>query len=157
MKRLLLRLATFYLSWLGMLAVHELGHVMHAILSNGRVIGISFPPLGFSQTFVDPNPHAQFVAWGGPVWGTALPVCILLVWLVVRRRAPVLLWFFTGFCLVCNGAYIGLGWLKRSGDAHDLMREGASLATLILFGVVCVISGLICWHRIPSSWWRLRG
>ena len=156
MKRFVIRALVFYLSWLGMLAVHEVGHILHAKLSGGRVIGISFPLLGFSQTFVDPNPHAQFVAWGGPVWGCVLPALLLAGLLTFRRKAPLVWWFFTGFCLICNGAYIGLGWLKKSGDAHDLVREGAPLPALIMFGVVCFVGGLICWHQIPSTWWRMR-
>src|SRR5205085_1520421 len=102
-----------------------------------------------------PNPHAQFVAWGGPVWGCLLPLLVLLASLALRRRAAVVVWFFTGFCLICNGAYIGLGWMKRSGDAHDLIREGAPLPALIAFGIACFISGLCLWHQIPSRWWRL--
>jgi mannose/fructose/N-acetylgalactosamine-specific phosphotransferase system component IIC len=156
MKRLLIRLVVLYLSWLGMLAVHELGHVIHAMVSRGRVTATSFPLLGFSQTFVDPNPHPQFVAWGGPVWGCLLPVLGLVVCLALRRKVAVMVWFFTGFCLICNGAYIGLGWMKQSGDAHDLIREGAPVATLIAFGVIGFVGGLFCWHQIPSHWWRMR-
>src|SRR5689334_670919 len=110
MKRSLLRLVALYFSWLGMLAVHELGHVVHAALSGGRVIRISFPLLGFSQTFVDPNPHPQFVAWGGPIWGSLLPVLALFVSMALRKKKLIVAWFLTGFCLICNGAYIGLGW-----------------------------------------------
>jgi len=139
-----------------MLAVHELGHILHALASGGRVIHVSFPPFGFSQTFVDPNPHPLIVAWGGPMWGVCLPALMLLVVRVLLRRVPKLLWFFTGFCLIANGAYIGLGWMKSSGDAHDLMRSGAPLYTLILFGVVTFASGLLCWHQIPSASWRMK-
>jgi hypothetical protein len=142
-----------YLAWLGMLAVHELGHVIHAVSSGGRVVRVSFPLLGFSQTFVDPNPHPLLVAWGGPIWGAALPAIFLLA-ARMARRVTSLSRFFAGFCLISNGAYIGLGWLKRSGDAHDLARLGTPIVVLILFGVLCCAAGLFCWHRIPSKWWR---
>ncbi len=139
-----------------MLAVHELGHALNALMSGGQVVRVSFPLLGFSQTFIHPNLHPQFVVWGGPGWGVGIPTLVLLTWRVTRRRVPVLMWFFTGFCLIANGAYIGLGWMKQSGDAHDLVREGAPLFTLIFFGLICFVGGLICWHQIPSPRWRGR-
>jgi hypothetical protein len=153
-RRLAIAAIILYLSWLGMLATHELGHVIHAQLSGGHTIAISFPLAGFSQTFVDPNPHPQFVAWGGPLWGVAIPSLLVATLKIIRRRVPSILWFFAGFCLIPNGAYIGLGWMKRSGDAHDLVRDGAPLFTLILFGVVCFVAGLLFWHQIPSERWR---
>ncbi|HEV3344814.1 MAG TPA: M50 family metallopeptidase [Pirellulales bacterium] len=52
-------------AWLGMTALHELGHVLNAWLSGGRVVGLELPPRGLGHTQVSPNPHPQFVAWGG--------------------------------------------------------------------------------------------
>jgi hypothetical protein len=148
LKRAIFILPVIYLSWIAMLAVHEFGHVIHAWLSGGHVTDISFPLLGFSQTFVDPNPHPLIVAVGGPLWGAAIPTLIIVSLLCVRRKPPEILWFFTGFCLISNGAYIGLGWLKNSGDAHDMARQGMPIFIIIVFGAVCTAGGLLCWHQI---------
>src|SRR5215471_11271445 len=98
--------STVVFSWLAMQAVHEFGHVVHAWTSGGRVERIVLHPLEISRTDVAPNPHPQFVAWGGPVWGSLIPLGIhgLLQWRGWTRA-----WlsaFFAGFCLTANGAYL---------------------------------------------------
>src|SRR3954470_2479273 len=106
-----------YATWLGMMAVHEAGHVLHARVSGGVVDRVHIPLLGFSQTFYAVNPKPAFVAWGGAVWGCVIPLLLLAIFTLtpqaVRRAAQ----FFAGFCLVANGAYLGVGWSVRSGDA----------------------------------------
>ena len=71
-------------AWWIMLETHELGHVLSAALSGGQVKHVSLPVVGISRTDVEPNPRPQFVAWGGALWGVALP---LAAWLAVRRWA----------------------------------------------------------------------
>jgi hypothetical protein len=63
---------------------------------------------------------------------------------------PDALRFFSGFCLIANGTYIGVGWIWRSGDAGDLMRLATPRGAMVAFGVVCVVAGLAQWHR--TSW-----
>ncbi len=136
-----------YGSWLGMLALHELGHVAHAVLSGGRVAGIVFPLVGFSQTIVHPNPRPLFVVWGGPVWGALLPVMACAVIRFTRVGVPQVLRFFAGFCLIANGAYVGAGWLTRAGDAGDMMDHGTPVPVMVVFGTACIAAGLYAWHR----------
>ena len=66
--------ATCCLSWLAMMALHEFGHMLHAWLSGGHVAKVVLHPLAISRTDVSPNSHPLFVVWGGPVWGTVLPL-----------------------------------------------------------------------------------
>ena len=139
-----------YFAWLLMLALHECGHILHAWLSGGRVVKVSLPLLGFSQTIVHPNPREHFVVWGGPVWGALAPLLACAVFVCIRRRVPNVLRFFAGFCLIANGAYIGAGWVTRAGDAGDLLRLGTPVWYLIAFGIVCATSGLLLWHK--TSW-----
>ncbi|HQL53817.1 MAG TPA: hypothetical protein PLQ87_03855, partial [Phycisphaerae bacterium] len=116
-KRVVLVGAVLYGSWLGMMSVHEAGHVLHARITGGKVSRVAIPLWGFSRTDVTPNPHPLFVAWGGPLWGCLLPTVILGATRVARmpdRRLPL---FFAGFCLVANGAYLALGLPARAGDA----------------------------------------
>jgi hypothetical protein len=141
---LLLALAA-YPAWLTMSAVHEGGHVLHASLSGGRVERVYLPLTDFSRTALAVNPHPLFVACGGPLWGCLIPLALLAAAHAAHRAvAPARL--FAGFCLICNGAYIGLGPTMTAGDGHDLLRHGAPTATLILFGVAAVTTGLFLWH-----------
>src|SRR5687768_14663919 len=93
-KAIGLAVLALYGSWVGMMATHELGHVMHAVASGGRVVDVSLPPIGVSQTIVHPNPQEYFVVWGGPLWGAGLPCIAAAVVRVVRKRVPAILTFF---------------------------------------------------------------
>ncbi len=152
-------LCILYGSWMGMLAVHELGHVLHAWASGGTVARVVLPPLGFSRTDVNTT-SPGFVAWGGPVWGTLLPLGALGVAQRSRLRSrPAfrrLALFFAGFCLIANGAYLAFGSFFDAGDTLDLLRDGTPRWTLIAFGCLTIPAGLYCWHRLgprmgPSS------
>lgn len=135
-------------SWLGMMIVHEAGHVLHAWLSGGTVTRVVLGPLIISRTDVQPNPHPLFEVWGGPVWGCLIPV---VVWLIARWRSvswAYLAAFFAGFCLIANGCYLGVGVFDRVGDAGDLLRHGGAAWTLILFGIAAVVSGLWLWNGL---------
>tara|TARA_R110002020_G_scaffold106298_1_gene247412 strand:+ start:264 stop:806 length:543 start_codon:yes stop_codon:yes gene_type:complete len=136
------------LSWYGMEAVHEFGHVIHARVAGGTVNSVSIPLWGISCTHIKPNPYPVFVVWGGPIWGSLIPITF---WLVVRKYFRQLFFsnavaFFAGFCCIANGAYLGFGWMDHVGDAGDLLREGVSVGWLIGFGMIACVSGLTIWH-----------
>jgi hypothetical protein len=138
-------------SWLGMMAVHELGHVLHARLSGGTVVQVILHPAAISRTDVSPNPSPLFVAWGGAIWGCLLP---LSAWAVTRSLTPRLTYlfaFFAGFCLIANGAYLGGGAFTHAGDAGDLLRHGAPLWQLLLFAVFTVPAGLYLWNGLGRA------
>ncbi|MSR56848.1 MAG: hypothetical protein EXS05_04155 [Planctomycetaceae bacterium] len=148
LHQVLLISSTLVLSWLAMQAVHELGHVLHAWSSGGRVTTVLLTPLEISRTEVEPNPHPQFVAWGGPVWGSVLP---LAGWLAVRQARWSRAWwlrFFAGFCLIANGGYLLAGAFYPVGDAQVLMQNGAPAVALIAFGLAACGPGLALWHRL---------
>lgn len=146
MKALLL--PYLYLCWLAMMAVHELGHVLHACISGGRVAAVYVPLLGFSRTELAENPHPQFVAWGGPLWGCLLPLAAYLLSRRLLLTARKLVCFFVGFCLAANGAYLAFGWIDRAGDAGTLLRHGAPLWTLISAGLLALAGGMLLWHSL---------
>ncbi len=130
-----------------MMIVHELGHMLHAWTSGGRVTQVVLHPLAISRTDVVPNPHPLFVVWGGPVWGCLLP---LLVWFVgsrLRWSRIYVVRFFAGFCLIANGAYIGSGIAYPVGDAEQMRQLGTPAWVMGCFGVVTVAAGLLLWHR----------
>ncbi len=141
-------LVTLLLSWYGMLATHELGHALHAWMSDGRVVRVVVPLVGFSRTDVWPNPHPLFVAWGGPVWGVLVPVAVWGIAQWLRPGVAHVPRFAAGFSLIANGAYLGVGAFTAAGDAGDLMSLGARRWTLTAFALVTLPIGLYLWHGL---------
>jgi len=154
-RRALFGVLLLYASWVGMMLTHECGHVLHAWLSGGKIAHVSLPLAGFSRTDVAPNPHPQFVAWGGAVWGCFTPLLLLAAACRFARPRRLLL-FFAGFCLIANGAYLAVGLPLRAGDAGDLVRHGAPPWTLVAFGVITVPLGLAFWHLLGPRFGLLR-
>jgi len=56
--------------------------------------------------------------------------------------------FFTGFCLIANGCYLGVGTFFDVGDAGDLARYGCPRWLMLLYGLVCVPTGLFLWNGL---------
>lgn len=131
-----------------MQALHEAGHVLHAAASGGQVAHVDLHPLRLSRTVLASNPRPRFVAWGGAVWGCALPLlgvviaraCRAPAWVVANARV------LAGVCLLANGVYLGAGGFVHAGDAGDLLLAGAWRASLLLFGVLASAGGLGLWN-----------
>ena len=138
-------------AWLSMMAIHEFGHVLHAKLSEGTVERVVLNPFEFSRTDVSPNPHPQFVAWGGAIWGTIIPLGLAAVVRFSVRQYLYLAAFFAGFCCLANGLYLAVGSFGGVGDAGDLLRHGATRWQLWLFGVPFSILGLWLWNGLGTQ------
>lgn len=139
------------LSWLAMMAVHELGHVLGALATGGTVERVVLYPVRISRTDVFPNPHPAVVVWCGPVLGCAIPLAASLI---VPRRLTIarhVATFFAGFCLIANGAYVAVGSFEGVGDCGEMLRTGSPIWTLIAFGGVTIATGLLLWHRLGSA------
>ncbi len=133
-----------------MMALHEVGHIVGALATGGRVERVVLHPLTISRTDVSPNPHPAVVVWLGPLIGCLLPLALFAA---VPRRVPVLrkdVQFFAGLCLIANGAYISDGSLGQVGDAGDMLRTGTPLAAMLAFGAITIVAGLYLWHRLGS-------
>jgi hypothetical protein len=117
--------STLAFSWLAMQAVHELGHVVGAMLSGGRVDQVILHPATISQTRLAANPHPQFVAWMGPILGVALPVAGLFGLVTI----PAGLWLWHGL-----GRHFGLGRGGHvdSADAYVMLTMAALVVVLEL-------------------------
>src|SRR5205814_5187218 len=114
----------------------------------GRVLHVVMPLLDFSRTDLAENPHPLFVAAGGVIWGSILP---LLFWggsHAVRWRYSFLLRFFAGFCLIANGGYMAAAFVLPVGDAADLLRLGVSKWLLVVCGTAGVAAGLALWNGL---------
>ncbi len=136
------------LCWLAMMAAHELGHVAAGWTTGGTVTKVVLHPLAISRTDVWPNPHPLVVVWAGPLLGSTLPLGIWLVLRFFRLPALYLARFLAGFCLIANGAYIGVGSFKQVGDAGEMIRHGTPAWILWAFGGVTFPAGLALWHRL---------
>ena len=139
------------LSWMGMMATHELGHVLGALVSGGIVERVVVHPLTISRTDVTPNPNPLIVVWLGPIVGCILP---LVAAMLVPQRLPFArrtAMFFAGFCLLANGAYIAVGSIDKVGDCGEMLKHGSPLWTLLLFGAITIPIGFWLWHRIGSA------
>jgi hypothetical protein len=141
-------LATLGVSWLGMQAVHEFGHVLGAWLSGGKIAKVVLHPATISYTRLAENPNPMFVSWMGPIVGVALPLVALAFARLFNFPGRYLVQFFAGFCLIGNGAYLGVGSFDEVGDAGDLLRHGASIALLWLFGVTTIPLGFWLWNGL---------
>ena len=131
-------------SWLGMQAVHELGHVAGAWLTGGRVERVVLHPLTISRTDLSLNPRPLVVVWAGPIIGVTLPV---LLWgIVCRFPVAFVVRFFAGFCLLANGLYVGVGSFDGVGDCGEMLRHGSECWHLWLFGAGTAPIGIWCWH-----------
>lgn len=135
-------------SWLAMMVVHESGHVLAAWASGGRVARVVLHPLSFSRTDLAENPHPLFVVWGGPVWGSALPIVVWLAARTFRLRLAFLLRFFAGFCVIANGAYLASATVVPVGDSEDLLLLGAPLWAIAVPGLAAFAGGLATMNRL---------
>jgi hypothetical protein len=136
--------STLLLSWLGMMAVHELGHCAAARLTGGAVARVVLHPLTISRTDLARNPHPLVVAWAGAVAGSILPLAFLVV--VSDSSTAYLFRFFAGFCLVINGVYLAEDSFFRIADSGDLMRYGSPAWAPVAFGVAAMALGLWLWN-----------
>lgn len=145
--QLVLIVSTLIACWLGMQAVHEAGHVLGALATGGSVQRIELHPATISRTELATNPKPLIVVWAGPVFGITFPIILWLVAAGLKLRGAFVLRFFAGFCLIANGAYIGIGSFDRVGDCGEMLRHGSELWQLWLFGALTVPTGFWLWHR----------
>lgn len=149
--RQFLLLATFLpWCWLMMMVVHEAGHVLAAWLTGATVERVVLHPLTISQTILGENPNPLIVSWSGPLVGSLLPLLAWWLSAVLRSGVAPFVRFLAGFCLVANGAYLGVGAMTGDGDAGDLLLAGASAWLLLGSGIAAVIVGCALWHRLGA-------
>jgi hypothetical protein len=128
-----------------MMLIHEAGHLLAALLTGGRVQKLVFYPLAFSRSDIDPNPHRLIVTWCGPLFGTLLPLLVVLVIRACHSHSWLTI-VFGAFCLLANGAYLTFGWLDSAGDAADLLNQGTPLPLLLLAGIPLIAGALYLFH-----------
>jgi hypothetical protein len=146
--QILLIVSALGFSWLGMMAVHELGHVIHLWLTGGTVGYVVLHPLALSYTHPGHNPHPLVVAWGGAIWGCALPMAVWGIVRVAARPWEYLARLFAGFCLMANGAYLAADAFVQAGDGRELVSHGSPLWLLVTVGLAALAAGLGLWNGL---------
>lgn len=136
------------LSWFWMQGIHELGHVVAGLATAARIERVVLHPLTISRTDVAGGRHPAAVVWAGPVVGSLLPVALAGCLTLLRLRIAGWCWFFGGFCLIANGAYLATAMAVPAGDAADLLRQGVPGPILGAVGSVGFAAGLWVWHRL---------
>ena len=133
-----------------MYCTHELGHVAGALVTGGQVESVVLSPFTISQTILSRNPSPLIVVWFGPIVGSLLP--LVVCFLVPSRFSGVKKhgWFFAGFCLVANGAYIGIGSIELVGDCVEMHRAGTPFWLMVFYGTISFVAGLLTWHLLGS-------
>ena len=126
----------------GSMLLHEFGHVLHLWTSGGTVTRVFVSPIDVSYVFKGENPHPQWVAWGGPVWGALLPLALLAVAWTARWRVASLAVVLAVFALLFNGAYLSVGAFQPGGDTAQLLNHGAPVWSLVAAGLPMVGAGL---------------
>ena len=150
LKPITFLLCLLVLCWLGMQAIHELGHCLAAVISGGTITKIVLDPLSISRVDVSPNPHPMFVVWAGPILGCIIPI---LVWRLAPEKITLLkdcLGFFAGFCCVANGAYLAFGTFGRIGDCGTMLNLGCNKTIMVSYGIVTLLIGFAFWHQLGS-------
>jgi Peptidase M50B-like len=137
--------------WLAMQDVHELGHVLGAWATGGRVARVVLDPRTISRTDLVENPHPLVVVWAGPIGGVVMPLALWGLVALFRFRGAFVFRFFAGFCLIANGLYIGGGSFGRVGDCGDMLRHGSPIWMLWLFGLVAVPLGFALWNGLGPA------
>lgn len=135
--------------WLAMMLIHELGHVMAAALTGGRLVSVELRPGYLSHTLVEPNPRPAVVLWGGFLVGWVAPQATMPIWRFSRGQIGPVLRAWAAFCLLAGGAYLAIGGTERLTDTGQLVAAGWSLPALIAIGVGVATVG---YARSRSAW-----
>jgi hypothetical protein len=131
--------------WYGMMAAHELGHVVSTVVNGGTIDAVNLVPWAISQTMRHGSSAPIVDIWAGALVGSVLPV---FLWVTTLRLAHIrlCLGLFAGFCCLANGIYFGLGWLDEAGDTGELLALDFPVWPMVVFGVLAIAAGLAIWH-----------
>lgn len=137
-------------SWLGMQAIHELGHVLSALGTGAAVNAIHLHPFEISSTDTTGGQSQLLVVWCGPIIGSVVPCVMFGIAAWLRSRDAFLFRFFAAFCLLANGAYIGIGAWDKVGDAGDMLRLGSPFWLLETFGAVAMLASAVLFRGLAA-------
>ena len=147
----LLAVSLAIFSWLTMQILHESGHVFHCVVSGGKISQVVLHPLAVSRTEYSKNEWPQFVAWGGIIWGSIIPIVLFVAMQMRRSDLTYLARFFAGFCLISNGVYFVVATIDLGADPGDLVRFGAPRPVVGAVGGLLTLLGFVLWNGLGRS------
>lgn len=127
------------ISWCVMTTTHECGHLVGGWLSGATLTKYDLCPWHLPYSMHQPDPHPLVTLWSGPILGVFAPLIVFFL------RPNPFLKGVAGFSLLANGVYLGAGLLSNDSflDTTRLIREGAWQGTIILYSLLCSVSGYI--------------
>jgi hypothetical protein len=138
--------------WLAMLLTHELGHVVAAMFTGGKVVAVEFRPGLLPHTLVNPNPQPSVVLWAGVLSGWIAPQMTAPAWRIEAGQVGPVLRAWAAFCLLAGGVYLAVGGAERLTDTGQLLTAGWPHALLVLVGVAVAALG---YARSRAAWTAL--
>jgi hypothetical protein len=151
MSRACYGVISLLLCWLLMQAVHEAGHALAGWLVGDHVVQVVLHPLSISRTDLSPGLQPVWTTVAGPLCGVTMPLFMWGIAAACRLSPRHWLRFFAGFCLIANGAYLGMAVVAPVGDAEVLLQQGVPIWVLGLFGLVTVPMGFGLWHGLGAE------
>lgn len=134
------------MSWWQMQAVHEFGHLLAAVLTSEQISVVNLHPLQLSFTLLASHRYSITFLWAGPILGVLLPLFLWQLTKIMMRGWSHVFRFFTGFCLIANGAYLGSAAFAAYGDAKGLLQHEVSIFWLLAFAVITIPTGFYLWN-----------
>ncbi|QDV74738.1 M50 family metallopeptidase [Botrimarina mediterranea] len=135
--------------WLAMLLTHELGHVVAAMFTGGKIMAVELRPGWLPHTLVDPNPRPSVVLWSGFLSGWIAPQMTAPAWRIRAGFVGPVLRAWAAFCLLAGGVYLAAGGAERLTDTGQFLANGWSHALLILIGATVAALG---YGRSRAAW-----
>lgn len=134
-------LAVSVWAWAAMLFTHELGHVVAAYASGGRVTSLELRPGRLGHTLVAPNPRPSVVLWGGFAAGWLVPQAVASWWPARLCLTKTLLDAWAAFCWLAGGSYLAIAGGERFTDTGQLVAAGWPLPLLATIGIAAAAFG----------------
>lgn len=127
--------------WLATLLIHELGHVVAAISTGGKLVSVELRAGWLPHTLVQPNPHPSLVLWSGFAVGMIVPQLVAIAWSSDHAFTKLALKVWAGFCVLFSGVYLAVGGMERLTDTSKLVEQGWPLSWLVAGGTALAIVG----------------
>ena len=136
-------------SWFVMIYTHELGHIVGGYFSGGRLQSADLLPWHLPYSIFDPDPFPLITLWSGLLMGVLAPLAIAVI---VHRPS---MWFIANFCMLANGAYIGLGWFSKDRflDTPQLLAHGSHAGWIAVYCMLTIGLGYIGFRRSCIELW----
>lgn len=142
-RPLLLAVPLLGWAWLSCMLIHELGHVLGAWATGGRLVLVNVRPFVFSTTLVEPNPMPGVVLWSGFLLGWLVALFAIPLWRVHVHPVGPIAKAWSAYCWLSMGSYLALAMGERFSDTGLLLKLGWSPLLLCCVGGGVAVAGYV--------------